>query len=313
MALLDRFSRPPIPRPSGVLPDWVAANPTRIAAVAARAATRPSGGWVVAGATPAPEAKPRPVTVEGRALVLWPGREGPLVAPDVCPHMGAELSRGGRVEDGCLACPWHDLRLGAAPHGSWRPLPTHDDGVLTWARLPTEHPTDAPLVPKRPDGAVTAVVERSGRCEVRDVVENRLDPWHGRYLHPYAFADLVVVDEDDSGVTVKVDYRIAGPFSVRVLVRFDAPEAATVRMVILEGTGTGSVVETHASQEGPARCRVIEALFATSEGSDLSGRWFGPGMARFLARVAGRLWVDDISYAERRFALRRGEVAGWPV
>jgi phenylpropionate dioxygenase-like ring-hydroxylating dioxygenase large terminal subunit len=225
--------------------------------------------------------------------------------------MGAQLSRQGRVEEGRLACPWHDLRLGPEGHGAWRPFPTRDDGVLTWISLPTENPTDAPLLPKRPDGAVTAVVERAGRCEVRDVIENRLDPWHGRYLHPYAFADLVVVDEDDSGVVVEVDYRIAGRLTVRVTARFEAPEAATVRMVILEGTGAGSVVETHATQESPERCRVVEALFATSEGSDLSGRWFAPGMARFLARVARRLWLDDISYAERRYALRRGEVPGW--
>jgi uncharacterized protein DUF5914/Rieske 2Fe-2S protein len=248
--------------------------------------------------------------VGGQVLVLWRGPGGPVVGPDVCPHMGAELSRG-RVEGGRLICPWHGLALLGRRHGSWRPLPAYDDGVLTWVRLPSEHPTDMPLLTKRPEGAATAVVERPGRCDVRDVIENRLDPWHGRHLHPYAFADLAVLDEDESGITVRVDYRIVGPLAARVVARFEAPEAATVRMVILDGTGAGSVVETHATQEGPGRSRVIEAVFAVAPGVDLSERRGIAAIRWFLGRVAGRLWIDDIAYAERRYALRHGEVTGW--
>ena len=302
--------RKALPRQPAAPPDWVAARPSRIAGVAARAAARPTGGWVVAGATPRRGDPPRRVEVEGRTLVLWASPEGPIMGPDVCPHMGAELSEG-RVDSGCLVCPWHDLRLGPEGHAWWKPLPVHDDGVLTWVGLPTDARTDAPLVPKRPDGAVTAVVERSGRCDVRDIIENRLDPWHGRHLHPYAFSDLVVVEEDDSGVTCEVDYRMFGPVAARVLVRFEAPEAATVRMEILEGLGAGSVVETHATRAAPGRVRVIEALFATAPGASVSGRWFAPIIAAVISRVADRLWVDDVAYAERRYALRQGEVADW--
>jgi len=254
--------------------------------------------------------------VEGRPLVLWRGSEGTLAAPNVCPHMGAPLSFRGRVEDGCLVCPWHALRLGPEGHAQWRCLPTYDDGVLTWVRLPSadDEPTDHPLLPKRPDGAVTAVVERAGRCEPQDIVENRLDPWHGRHYHPYAFADLVVVDEDDEGMTCDVRYRMAGPLTADVRVRFDAPEASTVRMEILDGLGAGSVVETHATAAGPERCRVIEAIFAASPRvRDFPDRWFAPIVSRSVARVAGRLWTDDIAYAERRYALRRGEIPGWPA
>jgi hypothetical protein len=300
-----------LPRRAGASADWVAANPGRIAAKAARAMDRPTGGWVVAGATPKAGSAPRQVMVVGRPLVLWPGPGGPLVGPDVCPHMGAELSCGAVMDDGSLVCPWHDLRLGPDGHSWWKPLPVHDDGVLTWVRLESDEPLDAPLLPKRPDAALAGVVERAGRCEPRDIVENRLDPWHGRYLHPYAFADLVVVDEDDSGITCDVDYRIAGPVIVRVTARFEAPEAATVTMGILDGVGAGSKVETHAVSEGPGRTRVVEAFFAASDKLDLSQQWWAPGMGRFLGRAFDRLWRDDIVYAERRYALREGKVQGW--
>src|SRR5688500_12030203 len=116
-----RLRRPPLARPDTAPLDWVAANPARIAARAARAAARPNGGWVVAGATPRRRDAPRSIEIDGHPLVIWPGDDGPAVAPDVCPHMGAALS-AGRADAGCLVCPWHGLRLGPEGHGWWRCL-----------------------------------------------------------------------------------------------------------------------------------------------------------------------------------------------
>jgi len=48
----------------------------------------------------------------GRELVLWQdGGERHLVDA-VCPHLGAHLGVGGRVEDGCLVCPFHEWSYG---------------------------------------------------------------------------------------------------------------------------------------------------------------------------------------------------------
>ena len=76
-------------------------------------------------------------------------------------------------------------------------------------------------------------------------------------------------------------------------------------MTIVDGEGTGSVVETHATPIAAGRTAVIEATLATSErpgfGHALKlARWLRPAIN---ARAA-RLWVEDIAYAERRYQLR---------
>ncbi|WP_258565567.1 DUF5914 domain-containing protein, partial [Streptomyces sp. WELS2] len=121
-----------------------------------------------------------------------------------------------------------------------------------------EEPLDAPVVPPRPEPAraLTAVYTGVGACEPEDVVANRLDPWHGAWLHPYAFADLTVVDApgDPAGavdggpdaLTVDVSFKVAGRIVVPVRAVFTAPGPRTVVMRVCEGEGAGSVVETHA-------------------------------------------------------------------
>ncbi len=73
-----------------------------------------------------------------------------------CPHMGASLACA-KVRGDNLVCPWHGLELGDEPHGRWRPLPTHDDGVLVWVQMseetahaPARPPTPAPILAPRP-------------------------------------------------------------------------------------------------------------------------------------------------------------------
>jgi hypothetical protein len=154
-----------------------------------------------------------------------------------------------------------------------------------------------------------------GRCEPQDVVANRLDPWHGSWLHPYAFVDLTVLDGAsghgaDDVLLVDVSFKLAGRVVVPVRAAFDAPDPRTVVMRIVAGEGEGSVVETHATPltaQGALRPRtaVVEAVVA---GSDRRGfavaRALAPVLRPVLRAAAGRLWRDDFAYAERRFALR---------
>src|SRR6185369_15236278 len=59
---------------------------------------------------------PVPALVAGREIVVFRTREGGLGAlPDRCPHRGMRLSLG-RVERGCLVCPYHGWRW--APDGT---------------------------------------------------------------------------------------------------------------------------------------------------------------------------------------------------
>lgn len=292
-------------------PDWVQASPAKIEQSLARAQARSAGGWVVLDAS-TEIARPRRFVVDGQPWVAW--REGGAsggavrVAPDVCPHMGARLSDGSTPAEGGVVCPWHGLRL-SGTHGCWSEVPAVDDGFLVWAQLRAhESLSDVPNVPERPDVLFSGVVRMEAECEPEDIVANRLDPWHGAHYHPHSFATLKVMDAGLDEILVRVAYRIAGRFAVEVDCVFHAPTERSIVMTIVDGEGIGSVVETHATPLGPGRSAVIEATLATS---DRAGVQQLRRMSRFvkpmIEKRAGRLWVEDVAYAEQRYAHRTRE------
>lgn len=301
-------------------PTWREARPSVIAQALKRAQARPSGNWFVVGATrDVRDDRPLGRTIGGREIVVWRDTAGRLVAgPGVCPHLGAPL-RDSPVRCGTLVCHWHGLALRGTSFAGWEPLPAYDDGVLVWVRLDDvggEPPLDAPVVPVRPtlSGAVSAVYVGVGVCEPEDVVANRLDPWHGAWFHPYSFVDLTVVDTpataNEDGFAVDVSFKVAGRLVVPVRAVFTAPEPRTVVMHITEGEGRGSVVETHATPLGPddrgrPRTAVVEAVVAASERRGFAvARRMSPMLRPLVRAAAGRLWRDDLAYAERRWHLR---------
>lgn len=149
------------------------------------------------------------------------------------------------------------------------------------------------------------MIRVEARCEPADVLANRLDPWHGAHFHPHSFARLQVLEDRGDCLTVRVAYRVLGPLAVEVDATFHCPDPRTIVMTIIDGEGRGSVVETHATPIEPGRCAVIEATLAASDrcgfavARRLAGLWRGA-----ITRRAARLWVEDVAYAERRYALR---------
>ena len=217
-----------------------------------------------------------------------------------------------------MVCPWHGLALGDRPHGRWRPLTAHDDGVLAWVRLdePGQRPTPAPILPERPAAPLAAVARLEARCAPSDVIQNRLDPWHGAHFHPHTFSQLRVIDRGEDEITVRVSYRLLGPLAIEVDARFHCPDPRTIVMTIVRGEGVGSVVETHATPIDAERTAIIEATLATSERPVFEAlrRFAAPAMRPLMERIARRLWVEDAAYAERLKTLReRGEVETGPV
>ncbi|GGZ47768.1 (2Fe-2S) ferredoxin [Streptomyces subrutilus] len=299
-------------------PTWRDASPRIIAAALERARARPAGNWYVLGPSAAVRTDSgHGTTVDGTEIVAWRAADGTLLAgPGACPHLGAALARAP-VRGGTLLCPWHGLALGGAPFAGWSPYPAHDDGVLAWVRLDDhggEEPLDTPAVPPRPPAgrALTAVYSGTGACDPEDVVANRLDPWHGAWFHPYSFVDLTVLDDgaETDVMTVRVSFKVSRRVVVPVTAEFTAPGPRTVVMRITEGEALGSVVETHATplgtgRDGRPRTRVTEAVIATSHRPGFTlARAAAPLLRPLMRRTAGRLWRDDLAYAERRRELR---------
>ena len=305
-------------------PTYQQAEPALIDAALQRAHRRPTGNWYVfAASTDVRGDRPFGTRVAGLEIVAWRDETGGLhVGPATCPHLGADLATG-TVDCGGLICPWHGLRLSGGREFGWKPLPAHDDGVLVWVRLDAiggEEPLDTPVLAARPAGPRLAAVTRlEGACEPRDIIANRLDPWHGAWFHPYSFAQLEVlsappVDADDDAdiFTVAVTFHL-GRLGMPVITAFSVPEPRTVVMHIVEGEGVGSVVETHATPIGPGpdgrpRTAVIEAVIAASGRTGFQLSLLGAPLLRPLMKLgAARLWRDDLAYAERRYALRANE------
>lgn len=331
MGMLSRLAeRMPKDLPVQIIPklDWARQKPTFadaqpavIDAALRRALARPSGNWYVFAASSDIRAdRPFGTEVAGTELVAWRNEQGDLhVGPASCPHLGADLATG-KVECGGLICPWHGLKLEGRREFGWKPLPSHDDGVLVWVRLDKaggEDPLDAPVLPVRPAGPRLAAVTRlEGVCEPSDVIANRLDPWHGAWFHPYSFAQLEVlsappVDADDEAdvLQVAVTFHL-GRLGVPVIAEFSVPEPRTIVMHIVDGEGVGSVVETHATPigtgpDGRPRTAVIEAVIAQSDRPGFEKSLRAAPMIRPLMRLAAaKLWRDDLVYAERRYTLR---------
>lgn len=321
-----------------------------IGSALARSQARASGNWYAFAAAASIGERPVGITVAGIELVAWRGQDGELhVGPGACPHLGADLSTA-IVDDGALVCRWHGLRLTCAGRPGWRTFPAHDDGVIAWVRLDAvgaEVPLERPVIVGRPDGAqLQAVARLTGICEPSDVIANRMDPWHGSWFHPYSFARLEVISSpsgersdggsesgersdggSDSGersdgdfvpvpeeldrFLVAVTFRI-GRVGVPVVAEFISPEPRTILMRIVDGEGTGSVVETHATPLGPGldgrpRTAVLEAVIAHSDRPGFAHALRGaPLITPLMKHAATRLWRDDLVYAERVFALRNG-------
>lgn len=294
------------------------AKPARIARALKTAMARDPGGWFVVGASE-DVGRSRSVarTIDGREVVVWRGRSGELLAgPGMCPHLGASLG-GCEIVDGHVLCRWHGFALGTEERGNWAPYPAHDDGVLLWVQLPVpgEVPTDVPALPRRPplDRAVKEVVCVPARCEPRDIIANRLDPWHGAWFHPYAFSHLTVDEKesDDSRLVLDVAYRLGRNLAVPVRAEFTCPDARTIVMTILSGEGAGSVVETHATPlghdvSGRPVTMMVEATIAYSDRPGFAvARGVSPLVRWGIRRSARALWRDDATYAERVAQLRR--------
>ena len=305
-------------------PTYQDADPGLIGEALRRSQHRPSGNWyVLAASRDVHNDRPYGGTIDGIELVAWRDRDGDLhVGPGACPHLGAPLSTAVVDCDG-LRCRWHGLLLEPQGRRGWSPFPCYDDGVLAWVRLDGlggETPLDRPVMSARPPHPrISAVATVIGVCEPVDIIANRLDPWHGAWFHPYSFTHLDVVstpDDTDDRFVVTVTFRVVGSLGAPSTAEFTSPDPRTIVMRIIEGEGTGSVVETHATPmglgpDGRPRTAIVEAVVAHSPRPGFRfARRAEPAFRPLMRHAAARLWRDDLAYAERRYQRRCGLTGG---
>ncbi|HSN86972.1 MAG TPA: Rieske 2Fe-2S domain-containing protein, partial [Thermoanaerobaculia bacterium] len=58
-----------------------------------------------------------PILLEGREMLLVKRPEGLRAFDAFCPHRGAHLGRGGRIEGDQIVCPFHGRRIGLCEPG----------------------------------------------------------------------------------------------------------------------------------------------------------------------------------------------------
>lgn len=161
----------------------------------------PEGWFRVAAAREVPRDGVRAVRAFGRELVLYRIGSGAITAADAhCPHLGAHLGHGGRIDGGALRCPFHGLRFASDGRcldrskgrlSLW-PVAEWQGQVMVWAgRAPSfELPrlddgwTDPNWITLRLDG------------HVQDVAENGVDLGHFGAVHGYARVRDVVLEID---------------------------------------------------------------------------------------------------------------------
>lgn len=137
-------------------------------------------------------------------IVLYRGADGrPVAAPDRCPHRQAPLS-AGRVEDGCLHCPYHGwtfdgdgacVRVPSNPPDVPVPPKAHlrtmhcvERYGLVWV-CPGEPAAGIPSVPQDDDAAYRRInVEvQLWRTSALRMVDNFLDIAHFPWVHVATF------------------------------------------------------------------------------------------------------------------------------
>jgi len=165
----------------------------------------PNGWFVVALSGELGAGEVRALHAFGRDLTLFRGDDGaPHLVDAYCPHLGAHLAVGGRVEGGCIRCPFHGWRFDGAsgrcddiPYGGGeripakakvRTYPVIERGTAIWAwhHLHDGEPFfDLPEVPELDDDGWTTPLVRDFHIATscQEMAENNHDFSHFQYVH----------------------------------------------------------------------------------------------------------------------------------
>jgi phenylpropionate dioxygenase-like ring-hydroxylating dioxygenase large terminal subunit len=162
----------------------------------------PTGWFVVAMSSELPKGGVSPLRYFGRELVLFRAESGePRVLNAFCPHLGAHLGHGGRVERESIRCPFHGwcfdgkgtrtevplaIRRRPTPRIQSFPVVERNGMILVYFHVAGEPPAwDIPELPEHLSTQWTPFDMRRWRIRthIQEMAENGFDVTHFRSLH----------------------------------------------------------------------------------------------------------------------------------
>jgi 3-ketosteroid 9alpha-monooxygenase subunit A len=162
----------------------------------------PNGWFAVAYSDELTPGKVIPLRYFGEDLVAFRAQSGPVrVLEAYCPHLGANLARGGVVEGDTIRCPFHGWRFGGdggcveIPYAqripprarlrAWESL-ERNGLVWVWRHAEGKPPDwDVPRIPEVGDSNWSAPERYRWKIRSRnqEMAENAADRAHFRYVH----------------------------------------------------------------------------------------------------------------------------------
>jgi 3-ketosteroid 9alpha-monooxygenase subunit A len=187
----------------------------------------PNGWFQIAYSAELPPGGVMPLRYFGRDLVLFrpeASESAPLPAPRLldayCPHMGAHLGHGGKVEGGCIRCPFHAWQFDGAgkctsiPYAQKIPpkASVHawqvrelNGMIMAWYHMDGAPPSwEVPVVPEHDNPEWTTYELRRWKIRThnQEMAENSVDLAHFRYLH--GTVDLPTTTAEQQGPVLHV-------------------------------------------------------------------------------------------------------------
>jgi phenylpropionate dioxygenase-like ring-hydroxylating dioxygenase large terminal subunit len=257
---------------------------------------------------------PAPVsTIEafGREVVVWFDGEHHHAVDAVCPHLGAHLGVGGRVEEGCLVCPFHEWSFGAdgtnvaIPYAD-RPnrkarLGTYPTTVRNGLLLAWYHPEPQVAPSFEVPQVITDDMVEVGRLDRvvptvwQEIAENSVDMAHFKSVHGTGQVNPIgEMTMDGPFRTVRSDqvFRSArGDFTGTIESNSCGPGVGIVHFELM-GRITQVTSTTPIDEES---CRVRFTFY--TDGSDIAAK-IAPG---FAAEVERQFDQDIPIWAHKTF------------
>jgi len=165
----------------------------------------PDGWFVVSEARDLLPGELRTFKVFGMDVVLFRGEDGlPYMVEAYCAHLGAHLGVGGRVEGGCVRCPFHGWRYDGAtgdcdeiPYGDMAHIPSQakvrsfpcverNHMVWAWHHGTAAEPFyDVPEIAELsdPEWLPYELIEFDVATCCQEMSENNVDFAHFKYVH----------------------------------------------------------------------------------------------------------------------------------